>query len=76
MDTMVLKYDKAKEWLIKQAKDLLDNYDKNPDSTADTIKELLEYVNMIEDRDWEYVMIEECPMAISGITIYQMVVKE
>lgn len=76
MDTIVLKYDKAKEWLFERAKELLELYDGDSTGTAETIEELLEYVNTINDKDWEYVMIEECPMAVSGITIYQMVVKE
>lgn len=75
MDTMVLKYDKAKEWLIEQAKDLLDNYDKDPDSTADTIKELLEYVNMIDNEEWGWAAIMECPMAVSGITVREVEIK-
>ena len=72
---MVLKYDKAKEWLLEQAKEVINNYDNDPESTAETIKELLEYISILDD-DWEYVLIEECPMAGCGINIRQLVVKE
>lgn len=75
MDTIVLKHGKAIAWLKQEASYLIDNYtdgDYDASETADIIKELLEYIDLIQKKDWEWVAIEECAMAVSNINVVEM----
>ena len=75
MDTMVLKHGEAIAWLKKEASSLIDDYtDSSYDAkdVADIIKDMLEDIDLIIKNDWEWVAIEECPMATSNIQVIEM----
>lgn len=75
MDTTVLKHGEAIAWLKREASYLIDNYtDGNYDAkdTAEIIKDLLEDIDLIRRKNWEWVAIEECPMAVSNIMVAEM----
>lgn len=45
----------------------------NAEDVADIIKDLLEDIDIITRLDWEWVAIEDCPMAVSNINVSEMV---
>lgn len=76
MDTMVLRHGEAIAWLKKEASNLIDDYTDSSytaDDVAGIIKDMLECIDVIIKKDWEWVAIEECPMAVSNINVYEMV---
>lgn len=75
METMVMKHGEAIAWLKKEASNLIDDYtDSSYDASdvADIIKDLLEDIDLIIKNDWEWVAIEECPMAVSNVNVVEM----
>lgn len=75
MDTIVLKQGDAIEWLKKEARNIIADYtDSSYDAkdVADIIKDMLEDIDLIIKNDWEWVAIEECPMATSNIQVIEM----
>lgn len=75
METMVMKQGEAIAWLKKEAANLIDDYtDSSYDAkdVADIIKDMLEDIDLIIKNDWEWVAIEECPMAVSNIQVVEM----
>lgn len=75
METIVLKRDEAIAWLKREASQVIDDYtnaDYDAEDVADNIKDLLEDIDIITEREWEWVAIEECPMSPSGINVAQM----
>ena len=75
MDTMVMKQGEAIAWLKKEASNMIDDFtDSSYDSkdVADIIKDLLEDIEVIIKNDWEWVAIEECPMAVSNVGVAEM----
>ena len=76
MDTMVMRQGEAIAWLKKGASNLIDDYTDGSytaDDVADIVKDMLEDIDLILKNDWEWVAIEECPMAVSNINVYEMV---
>lgn len=72
MDAKVLEKDRAILWLKRSAKELIRQFDFNtydPQDVADIIQDILEDIKIIERQAWKYVLIEECPMATSGINV-------
>lgn len=75
MDTMVMKQGEAIAWLKREASNLIDDYtDSSYDAkdVADIIKDMLEDIDLIIKKNWEWVAIEECPMAVSNIQVVEM----
>ena len=75
METIVLKQGEAIAWLKKEASNLIDDYTDssyNAEDVADIIKDLLEDIDIITERGWEWVAIEECAMSPSNINVAQM----
>ena len=75
MDTIVLKQGEAIEWLKKEARNMLTDFEDtmySASDVADMVKDLLEYVELIRKKNWEWVAIEECPMAVSNIQVIEM----
>lgn len=75
METIVLKQNEAIAWLKNEATNLIGNYSDssyNAEDVADIIKDLLEDIDIITERDWEWVAIEECAMSPSNINVVQM----
>ena len=75
METMVMKHGEAIAWLKREASEMIDgytngNYDAN--DIADIIKDMLEDIDLIVKNNWEWVAIEECPMAVSNIQVVEM----
>ena len=76
METIVLKQGEAVAWLKKEASNLIDEHTDssyNAEDVADIIKDLLEDIDIIARLDWEWVAIEDCPMAVSNINVSEMV---
>lgn len=75
MEAIVLKQAEAIDWLKKEARNLISDYTDSSydsESVADIIKDLLEYIDLILKEDWEWVMIDECAMAVSNIMVSEM----
>jgi hypothetical protein len=75
METIVLKHSDAIAWLKREASQLIDDYtDSSYDAkdVAGIIEDILENIDMIIKKNWEWVAIEECPMAISNIQVVEM----
>lgn len=75
METIVLKHSDAIAWLKHEASQLIDDYtDSSYDAkdVAGIIEDILENIDMIIKKNWEWVAIEECPMAISNIQVVEM----
>ena len=75
METMVMKHGEAIAWLKREASNLIDDYtDSSYDAKdiADIIKDMLEDIDLIIKNNWEWVAIEECPMAVSNIQVVEM----
>lgn len=75
METMVMKHGEAIAWLKKEASNLIDDFTDSsydPKDVADIVKDLLEDIEVIIKNDWEWVAIEECPMAVSNINVAEM----
>lgn len=75
METMVMKHGEAIAWLKKEASNMIDDFtDSSYDAkdVADIIKDLLEDIDLIIKHNWEWVAIEECPMAVSNINVCEM----
>ena len=76
METVVLKHEDAIEWLKKEARNFITDFEDtmyDASNVADIIKDLLENVELIRKKNWEWVAIEECPMAVSDIQVVEMV---
>lgn len=75
MDTMVMRHGEAIAWLKKEASNIIDDFtDSSYDAkdVADIVKDLLEDIDLIIKRNWEWVAIEECPMAVSNVSVCEM----
>ena len=75
METIVLRQGEAIAWLKKEASNLIDDYTDssyNAEDVADIIKDLLEDIDIIIKNNWEWVAIEDCPMAVSNINVVEM----
>lgn len=75
MDTVVLKQGEAIAWLKKEASQLIDDFtDSSYDAqdVADIVKDLLEDIDLIIKKNWEWVAIEECAMSVSNINVVEM----
>ena len=75
MDTIVLKQGEAIEWLKKEARNMITDFEDtmySASDVADIVKDLLECVELIRKKNWEWVAIEECPMAVSNIQVIEM----
>ena len=76
METMVMKQGEAIAWLKKEASNLIDDYTDSSytaDDVADIVKDMLKDIDIILKKNWEWVAIEECAMAVSNINVYEMV---
>lgn len=76
METMVMKQGEAIAWLKKEVSNLIDDYTDSSytaDDVADIVKDMLEDIDIILKKNWEWVAIEECAMAVSNINVYEMV---
>lgn len=72
---MVKKQGEAIAWLKQEASYMIDNYtdgDYEADTVGDVIIDLLKDIDLILEKNWEWVCIEECPMAVSNINVYEM----
>ena len=75
MDTMVLKQGEAIAWLKRETSNMIDDYTDNmysPKEVADMIEEMLGYIDLIHEKNWEWVAIEDCPMSVSTIMVAEM----
>lgn len=75
METMVMRQGEAIAWLKKEASNLIDDYTDssyNAKDVADIIKDMLEDIDIIIEKDWEWVAIEECAMSPSNINVVEM----
>lgn len=75
METIVLKQSDAIEWLNKEARNLVADFEDSSytaKDVADIVEDLLEDIELIKDKDWEWVAIEECAMSPSNINVYEM----
>lgn len=68
---VVLSSEKAIELL----KDMINTIEHEPyiDYDEETVKDIKEDIELIEKNGWEWVLIEQCPMAISNINVHNMV---
>lgn len=76
METIVLRQGEAIAWLKKEASNLIDDYTDssyNAEDVADIIKDLLEDIDIIIKNNWEWIAIEDCPMAVSNINVSEMI---
>lgn len=75
METVVLKQGEAIAWLKREASNMIDDYTDNmysPKEVADMIEEMLWYIDLIHEKNWEWVAIEDSPMSVSTITVTEM----
>lgn len=75
METIVLRKGGAVAWLKREASNLIDDYtDSSYDASdvAKIVEDLLEDIDIILKNDWEWVAIEDCPMAVSNINVVEM----
>lgn len=75
MDTMILKQQDAIEKLRGYITDTVVEQGIVAEEKTPIIKDLLEDIELIEDNNWEWVAIMECPMAVSGITVREVEIK-
>lgn len=69
----VIKGSEAVKYLQQLAKDCIDSGDEKEIVLAQ-LEDVLGDIEKARDLDW--VLIEECPMASSGLIIKEMIVKE
>ena len=75
METVVLKQGEAIAWLKRETSNMVNDYTDNmysPKEVADMIEEMLGYIDLILEKNWEWVAIEDCPMSVSTITVAEM----
>lgn len=75
METKVFTQENAIKWLNQQMCDCINNFEEynyTAEDTSDIIKDLLEDVEIIKSKNWDFVGIEECAMSPSNINVYEM----
>lgn len=71
--SVVLSQDNAVSFLRACMDTAIEEDSFDPETIGSYVQEYMEYIKQIRKENWEWVLIEQCPMAFTEINIHKMV---